>query len=144
MSWRAPTRSDLEGSMAAAEIDGMKEKAIGEGQDAIAQALARVVSRVRSYCRTGGVEMGAGGTIPEELIPDAMDLAAPDVLMRLNLEVKQGRRDRADAATKRLEAVAEKKFAILGPEADETGSAALTPKIKPRSRRLGREYEVGL
>lgn len=144
MPWRAPTRSDLEGSMSALEIDGMATKALGEDQDAIAQALRRAVVRVRAYCRAAGITMGADGTIPDELVPDAMDMAAFDVLKRLNLEVKQDRRDSNAAAIKRLEAVASKDLAVLGSESAETESAATTPKIKPRARSLGREYERGL
>jgi hypothetical protein len=130
--------------MSALEIDGMKEKALGDDQDAIAQALSRAVARVRLACRTAGATMGVAGTIPEELIPDAMDMAAFDVLKRLNVEVKQDRRDSNAAAAKRLESVARKELTVLGDDDDETENAATTPKIKARSRTLGREYEVGL
>jgi hypothetical protein len=144
MSWRAPTRADLEGSLSASEIDGMKDKATGEVEDTIAQALGRAVHRTRSYCRTSGVAMGVAGTLPEELIPDAADMAAIDFLTRLNMEVKQDRRDRNAAALKRLEAVAARKLSILGAGDEETQSGAVTPKMAPRDRTLGREREVGL
>jgi hypothetical protein len=130
--------------MSAAEIDGMMGKVLGEGQDAIAQALSRVVVQVRGFCRTAGVEMGAAGTIPEELIPAAMDVAAPDVLMRLNMEVKQDRRSRRENAIDLFKSVATRDFTILGPNDAETDTGVATPQMKARTRTLGREYENGI
>ena len=145
MSWHTPTLADLHGSLSADEIENLGAKGLGDSQDAAAQAIERSVLLVRGYVRRAGVALGAAGTIPPELLGPAMDIAARDFFLRLNLEIREERRDRARAASTILIDMAEGKgIQVLGPDDDAVAAAHPLPSFTARTRTTGRDYEDGI
>ena len=144
MSWLTPTIDDLRGSLGADEIDTLSAKSVADGQDLIAQTLARTVNRVRSAVRRSGVVMGPAGTIPDEAEAYAMEIAATDLLRRLNIELKASRQAARDEALAWLKAVAKNEEQVVPYGADDTTPGGQSPRIKKRVRTFGRFQEEGI
>jgi hypothetical protein len=144
MSWLTPTIDDLRGSLGADEIDLLAAKSIAEGQEVVAQVLTRTVNRVRGAVRRSGVAMGPAGTIPDEALSCTMEIAATDLLRRLNIELKASRIDARKEAIAWLEAVAQNKEQVV-PYGDDTNpTGGQTPRVTARTRTYGRDYEDGI
>jgi len=145
MSWSTPTLADLHGSLSADEVETLGAKGLGENQDAATQAISRAVDLVRGYVRRAGVTLDAAGTIPPELLGPAMDIAAVDFFLRLNLDVKDGRRDRRRDAMQILRDLADGKgIAVVAPDADTLAPGMPFPSILSIDRTTGRAYEDGI
>lgn len=144
MAWLTPTVADLRGSLGADEIDMLAQKSVAEGQDLVAQELARVANDVRSYVRRSGVTMGPAGTIPEEALQHAMELAATNMMRRLNVELKASRKDARAEAIAWLEKVAKNEVQVVPYGADEATRGGQLPRINARTRTFGRDYEEGI
>lgn len=144
MSWITPTIDDLRGSLGADEIDLLSAKSVAEGQDLIAQTLSRAVNRVRAAVRRSGVIMAPAGMIPDEALEHTMEIAASDLLRRLNIDLKAGRQSARDEAMAWLKAVSRNEEQVVPYGAEDTMPGGQSPKITPRTRTFGREYEEGI
>jgi len=145
MSWITPTAQDLQASLSADELETCSTRAVFSDQDAAAQIISRTVGLVRGYVRRSGVALDAPGTIPPELLAPAMDIAAVDFFLRLNLEVKQGRADRRRDALQLLRDMAEGKgVEVVGPDEDTVAQSASVPSFTPRIRTFGRGHADGI
>lgn len=145
MSWTTPTELDLQASLSHDELVALQEKGVDTGQAPAAQIIARTVDLVRGYVRRAGVALGAAGTLPPELLAPAMDIAAVDWFLRLNLEVKQPRLDRRrDALSLLRDMAAGKGIQVSGPADDAVAAAAPSPSITSIARSRGRAYEDGI
>lgn len=145
MSWLTPTSTDLLASMSNDELTALQEKGIEIDQAPAAQIIARTVDVVRGYVRRSGVALGAAGTIPPELLAPAMDMAAVDWFLRVNLEVKEGRRDRRRDAVQMLRDMADGKgISVIGPDDDTVAASSPSPSMVSIHRSRGRNYEDGI
>jgi phage gp36-like protein len=144
MSWLTPTIDDLRASLGADEIDILRQKSIADGQDVVSQVLARTVSLARASARASGCIMGPAGTIPEEALQPLCNIAAYDLLVRLNIELKASRRDSRDAASKFLENLAASRIQVLGYGEDESTTTGNTPIVNSITRTFGPTYSNGL
>lgn len=144
MSWQTPTIDDLRASLGSSELDTLRTKSVAEGQDVVAQILARVVAMVRAAARRSGCLMGPAGTIPAEALQPLCNIAAFELLTRLNIELRPSRTTSRDAAMKWLEDLAAGKWQVVGYGQDETTVGGVSPHIHPRDRQFGRDYEQGL
>jgi phage gp36-like protein len=145
MSWTTPTALDLQASLSADELATVGSKSLAVDQDAAAQIVSRTVDLVRGYVRRSGVALGPAGSIPPELLAPAMDIAAVDFFLRLNLEVKQGRADRRRDAVQLLRDMADGKgVEVVGPEDDTVAQSVASPSILSKTRTTGRDYEHGI
>jgi hypothetical protein len=136
MSWRAPTETDLQGSVSADELAAYRDAAIGDAENAdpIAGQLATVVNLVRGYLRAGSVEMGPDGTLPETLIRPAMDFLTVDVIKRLPIDLSEDRRRARDAALSIFRDVATGKMRVEDfgkPSTASSGAGAQLVSSRP-------------
>jgi hypothetical protein len=130
MSWRAPTESDLSGSISAAEIAAYRAAAVDSSQgDPVTAQLASVLDLVRGYCRAGSVAMGPAGTIPETLIRPAMDYLAVDVVKRLPRGVSEDRRRARESALAIFRDVAGGKMRVEDYGASATASSGASAEV---------------
>jgi len=103
MSWRPPTEADLlSGSISGAELSAYRAAALGESQaDPVTAQLSTVTNFVRGYISANAENsLGNDGTLPEAVIPAAMDYIAVDIIKRL-----PGRKIDEARATARKEAI---------------------------------------
>jgi len=145
MSWLTPTVTDLLASLSHDELTNLREKGIELDQAPDAQLITRTVAMVRGYIRRAGITLDVAGTLPPELLAPAMDIAAVDFFLRLNLEIKPGRADRRrDALSLLRDMAAGKGILVSAPDDSATAAALPLPSIVPITRTTGRDYEDGL
>jgi hypothetical protein len=131
MSWRTPTTDDLLEVLSGSELEAYRAAALADGQSDPAEArIASVTALVRGYIAVVS-SLGAAGTLPEALIPPAMDYLAVDVLRRLpGVAVDESRSQARKDAIAIFQSVARGEFAIETPEeVDETEFQAPAPDI---------------
>ncbi|AHF94603.1 hypothetical protein OPIT5_29290 [Opitutaceae bacterium TAV5] len=84
MSWRTITEDDLRTVLTGTEIDSVRTVALEDGAgDPVPGTLANVVQTVRGYiagCSRN--TLGPAGTLPEQLVGDAMVIARHRLLTR--------------------------------------------------------------
>lgn len=151
MAWRRITETDLLTRISGAELSAFRAAALAVGQaDPIDDVLLQVTDLVRGYIAANRANtLGAAGTVPDKLISTAVDIAVMDVQKRAAGVVIDPEGARADAckdALRRLEKVADGKFAIEEPEEESTETIAGTPAplFSGRIRQYGRTYEDGI
>lgn len=135
MNWRRITDEDLLSKMVEAELD-----AIGDAKD---RTVLNVVSKVRGYVASAGIDLDADTeAIPERLISDACAVILVDAYISLGGKLKDEKGERAQAkrdAIKLFEAVRDKKFSIEDPEdgteSSGSGGATVVNKRTPRVNR---------
>ena len=131
-NWRQITEADLAATLSQGEIDAFRRDGATDGSDPVASLLARTAGKVRVYISSNAsVKMGAYPTIPEGLVSPACDLAAWDVLKRIDVVPNEARKAARDAAEKMLEDIAR---GLLKPESavdDDGNETATTPAFAP-------------
>lgn len=104
MSWRAITEADVVNRMGGPELEGLRAAALADGQsDPVAATIALIVSKVRRACiSNGNITMGAAGTIPEDLLTEALDLIVWEIMKRPGAAIldDKGSNARHDAVNK--------------------------------------------
>ena len=131
MSWRVITEADLKTRISGAELETLRAAHLAEGQDdPIPALIAQVTSRVRRACATPGtITMGAAGTIPEDLLSEALDLIVRELMKRPGYiaddALTKTRLAAADSADTQLRRVAEGKETIENADpTDESSSSS--------------------
>lgn len=142
MGWRKLTEEDLVASLSQKEVDAFRASA-GLGDDPVEAQLDAVAAFVRGCVRSGGrAALASGaGTVPESLVPAALDYLRWQVLTRQNLVVNESRTKAYEAALALFDRVRSGDFV---PEADVDGEeeareAALAPatgRANPQKRLL--------
>ena len=135
MAWITLTEANLGERLAAAELAALQSAAVGAYGNTVPDVLASVVAEVRGRVAANGRnQLGAAGTIPDELKAAALAIARWRILSRLpgmkSLQDEARRSEYADALSL-LAAVADGKFAILQPETplEDADTGALLPDV---------------
>jgi hypothetical protein len=139
MNWRTITDDDLLAKMAEAEFDAI--------EDAKDQTILNVVSNVRGYVATAGIELDDDTeTIPERLISDACAVILVDAYLSLGgtLRDPQGERAKAKAnALKLFRDVAAGNYSITDPDSGSEASTTGATVINKRTPRVSRSNLAG-
>lgn len=109
MAWRKPELRDIAAKLNQKELDLFRQHPDFESAaDPVADLLELTAESVRGFCRTNRqLKMSPTlGTIPESLMGFAMDIAAYDVLTRINVKVNDDRKAKWEKALEWLEKVA--------------------------------------
>jgi hypothetical protein len=130
MSWITLTESHIATGITGGELDAARTKALDAGQpspvdDVISQTVRYVRSRVAA-CASNS--LGAAGTIPDELLAAAIDIAVYRLAKRLpgKILAKQERIDAADKAEALMRDVAACKLALEQPETPSVENTSST------------------
>ena len=149
MAWITLTETHLGERLAAAELAALQTAAVGAYGNTVPDVLDSVVAEVRGRVAANGRnQLGAAGTIPEELKAAALAIARWRILSRLpgvkSLQDEARRSEYADALSL-LAAVADGKFAILQPatslEDADTGDPL--PSISTKCLKYSRARQNG-
>ena len=150
MSWRTITEADVLTKLSSAELEAFREAAVGEDQDdPITGAITNVTGLVRGYVATSGVTVDTDpDTVPERLIPAAVDILVVDIPARaagIQIDPNDARAKSKAQAIKLLERVADGKFSIEDPVTEKESAEAATPTYTPtRTRRYTRDSQDGI
>lgn len=109
MAWRKPEVRDIAAKLNQRELDAYRiHPDFASVADPVQDLLSMTAEAVRNYCRTNKtVKMSPEpGSIPEGLMTFAMDIAAYDVLTRINVPVKEERKAKWEKALEWMEKVA--------------------------------------
>ena len=144
MAWRKPTIRDLTAKLNQKELAAFKQHPdFASAADPASDLLEQTAEFVRGFCRTNKqVRMSpAEGTIPEGLISPAMDIAAFDVVKRINVDPNEARKSAWEKALELLDRVAKGEYipASWSPEEtpeDDTSSNKATPFFGDSRRRF--------
>lgn len=151
MAWITLTEARLKTRISGTELEAFRAAALGAGQaDPVAAVLADITRQVRGYvagCARN--QLGAAGTIPDELESAALDLAIIPVMTRAGgtlLDPKGARKDAADKAREMLRDVAACRLAIEQPAtvSDEVTAAPSVEIVRSQPRRVSRDKVNGL
>lgn len=148
--WITLTEAALLTRIAGPELDAFRAAALGTGQaDPVAATLAQMTRMVRGYCAACAQNtLGAGETIPDELLGAALDLLVLDIQRRaagVVIDPADARMKAAERAVQLLRDVAACRFAIAAPATATTEEVgAPKPSFTDHPREWTREHEAGL
>jgi hypothetical protein len=112
MSWRAITEDDIKTRISGSELETLRSAHLADGQaDPIPSVISQITSRVRRACESAAdIAMGAAGTIPEDLLSEALDLIVRELMKRPGYVADDAltkiRMEAAELADKALQRVA--------------------------------------
>jgi phage gp36-like protein len=148
--WREPTTDDFRDAILEDELSAWQEASVAEGKNPTAKSIANAAGLFRSALRSGykGV-IGVAGTLPEDLIPQAMHIAVYYFLAgRAGAPVSDGRKQLYQDALDMSKRIADGRLAYTDPsdaEAEEAVSQSFPqPSFIPKTRVLRREDQAGL
>lgn len=134
MAWITITAADIEPRLSDEELTQYRRNYETTGKaDPLAGIIAQVTNRIRRAVAKGGCTLGAGATIPDELL----DAAVSIIRYRLCTSLPGGllnddRRKEYDDAKAELDDVAEDAAGIVAPTT-EASDTTTTPSIDPTS-----------
>ena len=149
MSWKAITEADILTKMSSSELEAFRIAAVSDDQDdPITGAIGNVTGLVRGYVASAGVTMGTdAATVPERLIPAAVDILVVDIPARaagIQIDADDARAKSKAQAIKLLERVADGKFSIEDPETGTEQSTGGATVVNSRTPRVTRDNLRGL
>ena len=129
MSWKRLTEESLVASLSQKEIDAYRASS-GFEDDPVAAQLDAVASFVRGCVRSGGRATLAAeaGSVPESLVPAALDYLRWQMLTRQNIVVNESRTKAYEAALALFEKVRTGEFV---PESDDDDDAPRVAALAP-------------
>jgi hypothetical protein len=135
MAWRLITEADLRTRISGTEIEALRAAHLADGQeDPLPATILQIANVVRRACESSGsITLGPDGTIPEDLLSEALDLIVRELMKRPGYigedPVTKIRMEAAAAATKLLQRVAagEEKVAPDGARSFEDISFISSP-----------------
>lgn len=123
--WVEITTQDVQTRLAAAELAAYRTKALAPGQvDPLPEMIAQVAREVRGHVAGGGNTLGAGLTIPDELLAAAVDMVAFRLTTRLGIAVKDDRKTANDQAKTLMGQVGRGEFKVEPPVTPASVQAA--------------------
>lgn len=148
--WRKPTVDDFRDAILEDELLAWQEASVADGKDATAKAIANATGVFRSALRSGykGV-IGIAGTLPDDLIPQAMHMAVYYFLGgRGGAQVSADRKQLYQDAYDMTKRIADGRLAYTDPD-DAEDEAAVSdsfpkPAFRPKTRLLDRASQSGL
>ena len=146
--WREPTTSDLRGAMLEAELSAFSRVSVANGQDPVALAIDNAVGRFRAALRSGArVSMGPDRTLPHDLIPQAMHVAAFLFIgSRVGAKVSETRTTLYNDAIKLAERIESGTVKYTDPDEQETATKRVSPRpvSRPKRMTLSRRQQEGI
>jgi hypothetical protein len=150
MSWRAITEADLLTRISGPELASIRAAALGVAQaDPIQATIDQVTLEVRgrvAACRNN--ELGAGDTIPDELLSHALAMIVVALMPRaagLMIDGNGARKEAAERADRVLKDVARCEFAIEQPSSVSSQViSSPSPSICANTRTVTRETTDGM
>ena len=148
MAWITLTETHLGERLAAAELAALQSAAVGAYGNTVPDVLASVVAEVRGRVAANGRnQLGAAGTIPDELKAAALAIARWRILSRLpgmkSMQDEARRAEYSDALAL-LAAVAKGEFAIQQPaDPIDADTGAVEPSISDRCVKFSRSRQNG-
>jgi hypothetical protein len=120
MAWLTITEAHLLVAISGEELEALREAALADGQaDPVQPAIDAITQKVRAYvgnCATN--QLGAGNTIPHELLDSAIALIVVKIMTRpagTMIDPKSARAEAARAAMEELRDAAKCGIAIEQP-----------------------------
>ncbi len=146
--WREPTTDDLRDALLEAEISAFSRASVAEGKDPVGKAIDNAVGRFRAALRSGAtVTMGADRTLPHDLIPQAMHVAAYYFIgSRPGSKVSESRTLLYNDAIKLAERIEGKTVIYTEPDDTEETEVPLAPRphTRPKPKTLSRLQQNGI
>lgn len=146
--WREPTTDDLRDCLLEAELSAFGRASVAEGKDPVAKAIDNAVGRFRAALRSGArVSMGPDRTLPHDLIPQAMQVAAYFFIgSRVGAKVTETRTQLYNDAVKLAERIESGVVKYTEPDETETVTKSVTPRpvSRPKRMTLSREQQEGI
>lgn len=138
MAWAALTVADVESRIGGLELQGLRERAVADGQaDPLPEVIIQVTDEVRGYIAAGGVQLGPAGTLPPQISSSALAMIRWRLGGRLSAPGLQteSRRKEYEDALQQCRDVASRKFVVetpqsAGPETIPTPVTAFGGKTK--------------
>lgn len=136
--WREPTTDDLRDAMLEAELSAFSRVSVAQGKDPVAKAIDNAVGRFRAALRSGArVSMGPDRTLPNDLIPQAMHIAAYSFIgSRVGAKVSETRTKLYDDAIKLAERIESGTVKYTEPDETEAVTKSVTPRPASRPKRM--------
>lgn len=148
--WREPTTDDFRDAILEDELLAWQDASIADGKDPTAKAIENAVGVFRSALRSGytGI-MGVAGTLPHDLIPQAMHMAVYYFLAgRGGANVSPGRTKLFDSAERQAERIADGRWSYTDPHDRENkekpSDAYPKPSFRKKKRLLTRTDQSGI
>lgn len=148
--WRIPTVDDFRDAILEDELQAWQDASVADGKDPTAKAITNAVGTFRSALRSGykGV-IGTAGTLPDDLIPQAMHLAVYYFLGgRGGAQVSGDRKQLYTDAYDMTKRIADGRLAYTDPDNVEDVAAPSDsfpkPSFRKKDRVLRREDQAGL
>lgn len=146
MSWITPAESDLVARLSGPELAAYRSAALKSGQgDPLAQVLSGVVGEVRGYVAGNkSNQLGAGATIPSELLDAAMALVVLRLATRLPINLTDARKTSAADAQTLLRRVADGSFYVSSAATPDPEQAASLPSFDRKPLNFTRADHEGI
>jgi hypothetical protein len=148
--WRKPTVDDFRDAILEDELEAWQEASVAEGKDVTAKQIENAVGVFRSALRAGykGI-IGEAGTLPHDLIPQAMHIAVFYFMGgRGGADVSSSRETLYKDAIDMSKRIADGRLAYTDPdETEETAAPSDSfpkPAFRPKARLLSRADQAGL
>jgi len=148
--WREPTTDDFRDSILEDELLAWQEASIADGKDPTSKAIENATGVFRAALRSGytGI-MGVAGTLPHDLIPNAMHIAVYYFLGgRGGAQVSDSRKTLYSDALRMSERIADGRLSYTDPDDVEDTEAPSDsypkPSFKKKDRRLTRASQSGI
>jgi len=148
--WREPTTDDMRDAILEDELLAWQEASVADGKDPTAKSIGNAVGIFRTALRSGFKgRMGVAGTLPHDLIPQAMHVAVFYFLGgRGGARISEPRQRLYADAVDLTKRIADGRMAYTDPDdvEDEVRPSDAFPKgrIIPRRRVLTREAQAGI
>jgi hypothetical protein len=148
--WRAPTTDDFRDAILEDELQAWQDVSVADGKDPTAKSISNAVGIFRTSLRSGykGI-MGIAGTLPHDLIPEAMHIAVFYFLAgRGGAKASDGRKLLYSDAKKTAERISDGRLQYSDPDdyEDEEELSPSYPKasFKKKARKLTRADQAGI
>ena len=135
--WRTPTTDDFRDAILEDELLAWQDASIADGKDPTAKAIENAVGVFRSALRSGysGI-MGTAGTLPHDLIPNAMHIAVYYFLGgRGGAQVSDSRKTLYTDALRMSERIADGRLSYTDPDDHEDTQKPSDSFPKPSFRK---------
>ena len=146
MSWNPITASDIEPRLSDEELAALRRDYESTGKpDPLTRIISQVVSKVRRACAAGGATLGAGATIPDELLDSAVSIIRYRLCSGMpgGLLNEDRRKEYSDAIAE-LVAIAKDAAGIVEPTTpatDTTVAPGITPSFSDDPPQGARNFD---
>lgn len=148
--WRQPTTDDFRDAILEDELQAWQTASVADGKDPVGKAIKNAVGVFRSALRSGykGI-IGPAGTLPDDLISEAMNHAVYNFLAgRAGADISKGRETLFNSSDRTRREIASGSYAFTDPDdAEETAKpsdAMPKPSFRKKTLSLSRAKQAGI